>query len=243
MNRPNYDPRLYPWYSPKRVIKGFIWFGQNYGENINHHQFKKAREMYLGAVTLLGAYKLGKENKYFLQLNLQSETPDIMAAIQIEKPGQLITLAHTQMELVEMEDHYEGDNVFEFLKSKKLFPVKDYDEHTMIVCIVNKTIQVNIDNLVERLKAEKPKSTIYIVGRISGTDVEKFVIFSPYPQLTKSVIFDVSETALSYELPEAVTMVKGGAQKISYSEMRTVPFNIYEAFGVNEEKVITLRKK
>lgn len=242
MIRPNYDSGKYPWYSPKKVIQSFIWLAQNYGDNIHHHLFKKAREMHIAAITLLGAYKLSSDNKYFLQLNKQSDTPDVIATALMEVPGELITLVHNQMELVEFEDHHSGFDVYEFLKQKKLSSNKKYDKHTMIICLINKIIQLNTDDLVKKLNELKPEHSIYIVGRADESDSDKFVIFSPYPDKFDPITFGVSETANSYELPESVMMVRGGARQITFRNLREQPIDIYEALGVDETKVKYLKK-
>lgn len=158
MDRPNYNSNLEPWYPPKIILQAANLFGQTYGENfLIKGEFQKAREMFIGAIAVLGAFKLGSENKYLIQINNQSATPDVMAGVLIEKPGELVTLAHTPLEIVELGEHSPDTDLFDFIKKTKLPPIKKY-ENTMILCFVNKDLpHQDLNNMAAKFKTEDPQ--------------------------------------------------------------------------------------
>lgn len=233
----SYDPSKDSWYSPIRIIQGFHYLGQRYGDNIYKSDFKRAREMFTAAVTLLGAYEFSPENKYFLQLNRQSSSPDVMAGNQAEVGEKGILLELMQIEVTEFEEHFLSDDIVEFLRATKLSPKKGYGDKMVIVCLVNRVLPLNHRDVAEKVKALNPKSTIYILGRAHREDPAKFVIFSPFPRLTKLVKYDVFETAQKYQLPYRVKFHKGSAKKILYEKTHLEPANVYNMFDLDERKV------
>ena len=57
MDRPNYNSNLEPWYSPKRILQATQYLGQTYEMDfLRRHEFQKAREMFIVAVAVIGAY-------------------------------------------------------------------------------------------------------------------------------------------------------------------------------------------
>lgn len=238
----DYNFQKYPWFSPHLVITAFKRLGEFYGSNIDKkREFRQAREMFVGATALFGAYELHPENKYFLQANRQSESPDVVAVKQIEIPNNPITLEITQLEIVELNDYSPINDVVEFLKKTKLSPKKSYSNKTMIVCIVNKKIQIDRVKITQEIKELKPKSTIYIMGRIEGEGY-RWMIFSPYPDSTKHVIYEVSETMKKYQLPSPVRFYKGSAKKISYEKTYPEATTIYDIFNLNETNIEKYKK-
>lgn len=225
------------WYSPIHVIRGFHFLGQRYGDNINKSEFKKAKEMFVASVALLGAYEFSPENKYFLQLNKQSATPDVMAGMQTEQKGAGILLELMQMEITEFEEHFPVDDIIEFLKMTKLSSKKRYGDKTAIVCMVNRKLPFNNKLISEKIKILNPSSTVYIVGRVHGEAPTKFVIFSPFPNLTKPVKYDIAETANKYHIPPRVKFHISNANKIQYEQFNSDPENVYTMFDIDEMKV------
>lgn len=238
-----YDVQKSPWYSPIRVIEGFRLLGHEYGDNISKGDFKKAREMFVSAVALLGAYELSEENIYFLQINNQSESPDVMAAKQTERPNGPILLELAQMEVVEFEEHFPSNDLIDFLKKTKLSPKKVYGDKTLIVCMVNRFLPLNHIDIGERIKSLNPKSSIYIIGRSQGDDPAKFVIFSPYPKLTKPIKYDVYESSKKYRIPYRVQFHLGMDDKISYEKIHSDALNIYNMFDLDQSRIEKYKKK
>jgi len=193
--------------------------------------------MFTVAVALLGAYELSSENKYFLQINRQSASPDVMAGKQTEAGSKGILLEMLQMEITEFEEHFPGADIIDFLKATKLSLKKGYGDKTMIVCMVNRVLPFNHRDVAGKVNALNPKSTIYILGRSHGEDAAKFVIFSPFPKLTKPVKYDVFDTAKKYKLPPRIKLHRGSAKKISYEATHIEPENVYDMFDIDQKKV------
>lgn len=232
-----YNVQKNSWYSPKEIINRFEQVRSVYGNRIYDSVFKKAHEMFAGAVALLGAYELSPENKYFMQLNTQSSSPDIIAAKQTEQGKAGILLEINQMEITEFENHFKSDDIIEFLKSTKLSPKKDYGDKVMIICIINKKIPFDHRKIHKALIEIKPKSTIYIIGRPIDAEMGNFTICTPYPRLTKPLNFNVDATAAKYTIPERVTFNLGIDEKISCKRALLESVNTYEIFGLDRDRI------
>lgn len=233
----DYNFQKYPWFSPHLVITATNRLAKLYGSNIeDKREFQLAREMFVSAAALLGAYELHNDNKYFMQPNLQSNSPDVVAVKQTEIPNSPVLLEITQLEIVDMNDYSSTEDVAEFLKKTKLSYKKSYDSKTMIVCVVNKKIQVNRFKIAKELKKIKPKSTIYILGKLQG-DNDKWTIFSPYPDPTKFAVYSLSETMKKYNLPSPMKLHKGIAKKISYEAMHPEVTTIFDIFNQKESNL------
>jgi len=230
----SYDFQKYVWFSPHIVIAATSRVGKLYGKNIEYkREFKLVREMFDAAITLLGVYNLHPDNKYFLQPNLQSGSPDVVAVKQTEIADSPIFLEVTQLEMVRMNDYSSTDDVVKFLKTTKLSSKKSYDDKTFIVCVINKRIQVDRSKIARDLKKISPKPTIYVLGKLKD-DNDKWTLFSPYPDLTKFVIYGLSETMKKYQLPKQIRLCKGARRKISYEKTSPEKTTIYDMFNLNE---------
>lgn len=241
----DYNVQLESWYSPAEIIKRYEMLRDTYGdEALTKREFKRAREMFCGAITLLGAYVLSEENVYFLQGNNQSTSPDVVAAKQTERNGAPILAEISQLEIVEMEDHYPGNDVVEFLKATKLSPKKGYNEHTLIVCVVNKQIPIDRKEIAKKLAEITPaiKPYIYITGRVGKPEQEEFSIFTPYPRPTKIVLYKVQEVIGAYSIPSRIRFNLGMADRISYEKAELEPVNTYNIFGLDQKLIEKMYK-
>lgn len=234
-----YDVRKADWYSPIQTLACVRHIATMYGKDFLKPEFKKAREMFMAAITLLGAYELDSTNTFWLQINIQSESPDVMAAKQTEIPNSEIMLELAQMELTEFEEHFASDDILQFLKSTKLSPKKAYGSKDFIVCFVNRRIQLDARWLSEELRVLSPKSSIYIIGRADLIDINQYMLVSPYPRLTKVVCFNIDETSKKYQILQRVSLTRGTDQKIRYIKTKIKAFNIYEMLGLDEKKIKT----
>lgn len=229
-----YDVRKFPWYSPKFVIQAFHKLAQKYSGQIEKHdrKFRVAHEMFETAIALLGVYKLDESNKYFMQTNQQSKSPDVVAVKLIEE-NKLVTSGVSQVEVVTMEEHSPENNVVDFLLRTKFSNKKSYSQTTLILCTVNKKIQINLDEVRDRIKEINPKSALYILGKVPETE-GKWVIYSPHPITTKPVTFDVAEVAKEYWLPDSLVLQKGAKKSIVYEKTgEQVEITVEEFFKVD----------
>lgn len=235
INSANYDVEKFPWYSPQLVIKAVHILTQTYGETnvYKRTQFQRAREMFETAVAALGLYAINPVNKYFLQPNFQSDAPDVATAVQIETPNEPITLGLSNIELTSLTEYTKSDNVVQFLEETKFH--KNYPSDTIILLVVKKKIRLDADKIVKELKEIKPKWTIYIIGKLEGS--EKWVIFSPWPDATKPVIYDLAENSKLLQLPSSITLQRKMEQRISYVNSQKVSIMAHEIFGIDEKKI------
>src|SRR5471030_987714 len=82
-----YDYNLYEWYSPAFVLFMFNELCKLYPDMEDHYLFKKGVEAMQGAMALLGARALHESNVYMMQMNRQSQRPDVIAATRVFEDG------------------------------------------------------------------------------------------------------------------------------------------------------------
>lgn len=236
MDDTNYDLQKDPWYPPHKIIDYFELLRSQCGSAVqNDKLFKKAREMFSAAVALFGAYELSPENKYYLQINNQGSSPDVMAATRTKMEDGSILLAMNQIEVVEMEEHANTDDIVQFLLNTKLSSRKAYSNKMMILCFVNRVISIKHREVHERLKQISPKSTIYICGRPINGPMGNFIIFSPYPILTEPITYNINETAKKYTLKPRVMLSLGKADTMVPTGTENV--NVYQVLGLDQKKI------
>ncbi len=233
----SYDVNKYPWYSPHFVVRAMSKLTKLYGVNVeNKREFQLAREMFDSAVALLGAYEMHSDNKYLLQPNLQSNSPDVVASKVTEDLNIHVVLEKTNLEIVTMNDYSKTDSIVEFLKRTKLSSKKSYDNKTLIICVVNKKIQINLQEIVRGLNEIKPKSSIYILGKLLD-EKEEWTICSPYPYIINPVIYNISETMKKYQLADYVVLQRNNVRKITTESMGKGITNIFDIFNIDKVKV------
>lgn len=227
----DYDQRKERWYSPLEVLQAFETIHQEVGNLINDPVFKRAHEMFYGAVALVGAYGLCSENTYFMQANNQTRSPDIMAAKQRETDKGIL-LEMTPLEIVELEQHTETDNVVEFLKKTKLGRNKSYTDNDLILLVLKKNMKFNQLAAYQQLSTIHPKPTIYAIGKPSA-EPGKWELWTLYPQDPPgSVSYVLAEAAKSYKLPPRMTLVRSLEKKIKYTNPRRINITAYEILGL-----------
>lgn len=233
----DYNPQQDPWYSPNQIVDYFELLRKQYGnESVQKdYIFKKAREMFSASVALFGAYELDSVNQYYLQLNRQSASPDIMAATTTKLEDGSILLMMNQIEIVDMEEHAGTNDVVNFLLKTKLSTRKRYGEKMMIVCFVNRIVHVNHREIYGRLKKIAPKSTIYLCGKPVNASMGTFVIISLYPDLTKPVVYNINETTKRYSLKPRITFSLGKGDAMIPTGKKYV--NVYQVLGLDQKKI------
>lgn len=243
--RGDYNVLLDSWYSPIEIIDRFEQLRSVYGTDVlMSTEFQRAREMFAAAVALLGAYELDQENKYWLQSNRQSSSPDVVSAKQLEDSVYGILLEQTMLEIVEFEEHFPGDDIVDFLLTTKLSPKKTYSEYTSIILMINRVLPFNLPDVQSRLLKIGVKPTIYIIGRPYDGKPGDFTISTVCPPTwLKPVQYNINKTASKYRLPKRVQLHRGMDKKISYTKGQLKPVNTYEIMGLDQKKVETKFKR
>ncbi|MDA1316749.1 MAG: hypothetical protein O3B87_01850 [bacterium] len=234
----DYNIQKERFYSPKLVLGFFAKLRQTYGkENILKPEFKRAREMFSGAISLLGAYELDTNNKFWLQSNNQNSSPDIYAVQLVEDPKEFVTSLISQIEVVDFDEHFHSGDIIEFLSKTKLSPKKSYDNHTLIVVHLLRNMSINVLEIAEKMKLLKPRSSIYFIGKVGKGVTDKFMICSPYPKVTKIVNFSLKETASKYQIKDNIILTKGSNKKIIMTKEEKVVIKLSDIFFFDEKKV------
>lgn len=167
-----------------------------------------------------------------------------MGAMRKKQEDGNVLLELTQMEITELNEHFEAADIVDFLKKTKLSPRKAYNEKTMIICVINRLMKYDYKEVGRKVAELKPKSTVFITGRVDGVVGEplgSFVIFQAYPTLTKPLQFNVNETIKKYKLLSPITLQLGTKDEMKPSNIGKI--SIFDIFGIDENKVKEKYKK
>jgi hypothetical protein len=228
----DYNVQLEPWYSPIKIINDYGKLFRYFGDNTYHNLFDRAHEMFAGAISLLGAYELDHGNIYYMQSNNQTETPDVVAAKQVEGIKPQVVLSIVNVEVVSLDDHSPETDATAFLKRTKLSPMKSYTEDDMIMLSINKDVAFNSQQFYQDVKRLRPRPSIFVIGR-SGDD---FMIFSPHPVHTKMVRFNAADTALKYQINDRVRFGLGSGSKITFKDLPPEREDVFDVLGLTKER-------
>jgi hypothetical protein len=237
LNTPDYSIQLEPWYSPKEVINHYGRMQEVFRDRFNHATFKRAREMIAGAIAVTGAWVLSKENRFLIQANNQTSTPDVMAIKQLEHESSRVSTEISQLEIVEFGPHSNTNSIIDFLSQTKLKPNKAYDENITLVCVINKEILIEHSAVTEAIKSlpSKPQSTIYITG--ATKDPDEYIIYTPFPKATKIFVYNLHNILDQINLPPRVTFHLGITEKIRYEKNTSQPYSSYDVLGLKKPVV------
>jgi hypothetical protein len=175
--------------SPTFVLGRFSGMLDKYGAEVVRldGRFKKAREMWTGAVFLLGLGKaMGKE--YWLSPEHVDQTPDIhglsIAAHQTIPDGTI--LERIAIEVTEWEEHA-GSGLAETILRK--LAAKSYPDHFVLLVLARRAGQlVDLDAVAERLRQERERlrvGEIWVLGRPEDSPMGgRHVLRRVFPQPT-----------------------------------------------------------
>lgn len=229
-----YNYNLYEWYSPVFVLLMFNELCKLYPNNEDHYLFKKAVEAMQGAMALLGARALHENNVYMMQMNRQSQRPDVIASTRAFENG-LPILKISPLEVTSMEAHTNHTDIAKFLMEAKL--KKDYPKETIFICIINKVISYDIHRIAKRIKSANKENPIYIVGKALHTISTVFNIATPQP-ITAKTSFDLSVQGRDYPYPDRMIFEEDkmnmNPQLAPYSAK---PINLFEFFMLDKERI------
>lgn len=173
-----------------------------YPNKEDHYLFKKAVEAMQGAMVLLGARALHEDNVYVMQMNRQSQRPDLIAATKTFE-DELPILKISPLEITSMEAHTSHTDIAKFLLETKLN--KDYPKETIFICMINKVISYDIHDIAKRIKPAKKNNPIYIVGKALNAISTVFNIATPQPKTAKTS-FNLGEQGRKYPYPDRMIL-------------------------------------
>lgn len=233
-NLEDYRYDLYEWYNPIFVMSCYNDLLKKYPGQENHSYFKKAKEAMQGAMALLGARKLHENNTYIMQMNRQSQRPDVIAATRIMITGE-ITIMISPLEITEMESHTPYQDIAKFLLENKL--KKNYPVETIFICMVNKVLDYDIDDIAKRIKPANKYNPIYIVGKAKDAVDTSFFISSPQPIVAKTR-FDLAEQGRNYPYPFRMSLTEDKTNKNPTLAPHLVkPVDLLDFFMLDRDRI------
>ena len=189
------------WFSPVNVIHHFIKLEQSPDFVKDSKSYKKACEMYVTAINLVGIIKItGRQS--WLQLVDDSEgSPDIRTGCYFPK-NRDDDFASVDVEVVTYEQN-SSESLVDFLLRTKLSPKKSYDDLTTILCHVHKITNISSwKEINEELKSKnlKTKSPVMVMGK-SSPDKSIYTIIQIYPAIDLFLTFDLVEECKKIKQP------------------------------------------
>lgn len=229
-----YIYNLHEWYTPVFIMQQYTELMNLYPDQENHHLFKKAKEATQGAITILGSRRLHEDNSAVMQMNRQSQRPDVIAAQHIQSDG-LPALKISPLEITEMEEHTTHKDIAKFLIEKKLS--KNYPNETIFICMVNKVVSYNIRDIAERIKPANKKNPIYIVGKVKDTNPMSFFIATPQPIIAKTG-FDLAEQGRNYPYPFRMSFTEDKTSKeMKLTRYAAEPIDLFDFFMLDKVRI------
>lgn len=225
-----YNYGLYEWYSPAFIMLCYNDLLKKYPGQEDHSLLKKAKEAMQGAMALLGARRLHENNVYVMQMNRQSQRPDVIAATRVMINGEPI-IKISPLEITEMGSHTNHQDIAKFLLDNKL--KKDYPPETIFIPVINKVLDYNIHDVASKIKPANKNNPIYIVEKAKDTVSTSFNIASPQPIVAK-VGFDLAEQAKNYPYPYRMTLAEDKTNKNpALVQYQAKPIDLFDFFLLN----------
>lgn len=210
-----FDAQQFPWFSPPKIAIAYSQLIKKYGEDVlTNTRFQKAKEAGSVALLLLAMNKIFGEH-YLLQVS-DDESPDVRSVILKEIPGQPIHGFFQEVEVVHFEEHSKETDVVDFLKTTKLSKKKSYDELTIILCHIQKNIDIPpIEHLRRRIAELSPKPQIYLLGKV--IEPEKYLVTQLWKETWPDFVIDMLEQVTKYpRRPSILWLTKSSSKTLNF---------------------------
>ncbi len=181
-----------PWFSPVNVLYYHSKLPREH-KAISRRQMRKADEMRDVALSLLGIFKQQKIMHWLNAVSDNEGIPDVRAVRysvdpQLPKHWEMIDVEHV------LYNEYATEDLATFLKRTKLS--KSYPPLTTFVCRINCNIIIPTN---EQLRASLSDITqinpVYIVGRTTPPNVQRYMVSQIHPVAETVAEFDALEVA------------------------------------------------
>jgi hypothetical protein len=185
------------WFSPTSVIFHYL----NHIENIdlkhkNSKKFRKAEELFTVAKAVIGI-QTNELKQYWIQPVSDLEgSPDVRTGCFISKDGDNAPDFTFQDVEVVVFLPKENEDIVSFLGRTKLSANKAYDNKTIILCHILKSIHISsMPQISEDLKNINAVCPVVILGRI---DIKKsdYILFQVHPQFKIISKYNLEENIL-----------------------------------------------
>jgi hypothetical protein len=195
-----YDNHL--WYSPGYLIECGIQAdkrAKTNGTQLSAGTVKVVNETRTGALFALGLTVRDKRVRYVQPVDPKEGAPDVRIVHQTDSPLKNYDWgAYVDVEIVRYEDHTQI-SIDEFLKNKKLTPKKAYQDGTIILCGIDKTISSGKlwKDIAKELAPIKNKLDTFLIGRTHPTKLE-IAMARVHPSYDSVTQFDTASVIVAY---------------------------------------------
>jgi hypothetical protein len=195
-----YDNHL--WYSPGYLIEcgeQADRLATANGRKLSDGEIKVINETRTGALLALGLTLRDKRIRYVQPVDPKEGAPDVRIVHQTESKVKSYDWgAYIDVEIVRYEDHSK-ESIADFLKKTKLTPKKAYQDGTMILCGIDKTIEGGQlwKDVAAELTPIKNKLDTFLIGRTHPTEW-KIAMARIHPSYDSLTMFDVKSAVKKY---------------------------------------------
>ncbi|MBP9827940.1 hypothetical protein KBC55_02180 [Patescibacteria group bacterium] len=162
------DPR---WFAPINVISHY----SSHLDSLPREQkktkaFRKAYELFLGAIMLLGIQEVENDVYWIQPVSDEEQSPDVRTGRQVPvNNGHAPDFERQDIEVVAFIPK-PGENLSEFLQRTKLSGNKSYDSKTTILCHIQTGSPVPKITITDELRKTKAVCPVLVLGRTHPTD-------------------------------------------------------------------------
>lgn len=194
-----YDP--YIWFTPMYMIKcvhDTYSFYKKSDDKISSTLQKALDEAWAASIACFGFNQL-MSNEFRLRLVDPKEgSPDIKVLYQLPVPKNYkyeTNAAYWDIEVVTLNNNSPEKYVDDFLLRTKLASTRSYDQKTIVLCYINKTITGGkVWKKVQReLSKVRHKNSVFLLGAPKPPPEYKFLFARVHPSLDSITTFDLQQ--------------------------------------------------
>lgn len=205
------------WYAPLSVMYHYgVHLDSLPAEQKTTRAFKKADELMVGAIALLGI-QLDESELYWIQPVSDSEgTPDVRTGRWLAPVGTHAPFWEYQdVELVSFIPQPDED-IASFLSRTKLSPDKAYDAKTVVLCHMQKGAFIpSLPAITEALRGTIAVCPVIVMGR-THPERKDYTLFQVHPQFKVIANYNVEEV-LKTQPRRGVLNLRRGSKPLNIS--------------------------
>lgn len=181
------------WFNPVNIISEFKRLEKEGKLTPAAKDYKKIKEAYISAVSLVGLHALLKINFWLQIVDDKEGSPDVKT-INFDPKGSSNDFNIEDVEIVTF-GKYSSDDIVEFLIRTKLSDKKGYDNLTTVLCFVDKFVVLPTVTELNKILLDKNLNKdfpVLLLGKVYQ-DKEIYRLVQIYPLTTLDTTFDLFE--------------------------------------------------
>lgn len=201
------------WYPAVNVIHHFgTHLNPLPADQKNTKVFKKAGEMLVGAVAIVGIQLDGGEPYWIQAVPDSEESPDVRSGRWLPPVGEKAPFFEMQdVEIVGFVPQA-GEDIASFLARTKLSKEKAYDARTTVLCHTETGVNIpSLPAITEALRGTGAVCPVIVLGRVHP-DRQEYLLFQVHPQFKIIAEYNVMEVLKSFPPAKVFNLSRRGSK-------------------------------